>query len=376
MSINDIKNMNNQKRKEKGLKMKKNLLKYVFWISFVSLFFMITLGIHSQVKAVDITYKAEYESPISYKLTITGLVEQPEKYDLYNAMICQETDITEKDFLPAFGKKFSINYNKQANIWEGTSLAQEDVKKAYSGFDKKGQYYVYVAAKVKDSINWVILDGPTKIDTPPLPSLTNRILIAPSYTSTSYSIKVNAVNTMMHNGVQRTIRFYIGEVKNEDLLKNLNENKKGAYEELLEYAKQQKPNLKESSFKDTKSDVLDYNIVANYPIENGKYYFIYSILDNENGTYNDVEDIEIYNGVKSSQGVRLDKFKYLGTETKPQNPNENSVNNVNTTNKNNTMATKPLPNAGSSMLTIVILIVTIICVIMLYVKNKEYKGIK
>ena len=72
MSINDIKNMNNRKRKEKGWKMKKNLLKHVFWISFVSLFFMITLGIHSQVKAVDITYKAEYESPISYKLTITG----------------------------------------------------------------------------------------------------------------------------------------------------------------------------------------------------------------------------------------------------------------------------------------------------------------
>lgn len=365
-----------QKRKEKIGKMKKNLLKHVFCISFVSLFFMITSGVRSQVKAVDITYKAEYESPISYKLTITGLVEQPEKYDLYNAMICQETDVTEKDFLTTFGKKFSINYNKQTNIWEGISLAQEDVKKSYSGFDKKGQYYVYVAAKVKNSINWVILEGPTKIETPPLPSLTNRISITPSYTSTKYSIKVNALNTMMHNGVQRTIRFYVGEVKSENLLKNLSKNKKGAYEELLEYAKQQKPNLNESSFKDTKSSSLDYNIVANYPIENGKYYFIYSILDNENGTYNDVEDIEIYNGVKSSQGVSLDKFKYLAAEAKPQTPNENSVNNVNTTNKDNTMATKPLPNAGSSMVAIVILIITIICVIMLYVKNEEYKGIK
>lgn len=121
---------------------------------------------------------------------------------------------------------------------------------------------------------------------------------------------------------------------------------------------------------------VDITYKAKYESPNGKYYFIYSILDNENGTYNDVEDIEIYNGVKSSQGVSLDKFKYLATEAKPQTPNENSVNNVNTTNKDNTMATNPLPNAGSSMVAIVILIITIICFIMLYVKNEEYKGIK
>ena len=355
-----------------------NKLKKIFWIGFISLVFMIAMGAYHQVSAADITYKAEYASAISYKLTITGLEEEPEKYDLYNAMICQETDVTGDDFYPIYGKHFPIEYNQETNSWEGISSQPIGVNTLYSGFDKKGQYYVYVAAREAGTTrNWVILDGPTEIETPPLPSLGNRISISPfSYTSTDYHIQVNALDTMLYNGVQRTIRFYVGEVTDENLLKKLSENKESAYDELLQYAKEQEPNLQEDSFQDTKTGILDYNIVADYPIENGKYYFIHSILDNENGTYNDVEDIEIYSGVRSSQGVRLAGFEYNGTQENPQDQNENSVNNGNTTNNDNTIATKPLPNAGSSIVAIVILIVTITCVAILYMKNKKYKGIK
>ena len=69
------------------------------------------IGIHNYVSAdnENISYKAEYESAISYKLTITGLEPESEKYDLYRAMICQETDVTGKDFVPAFGQHFPIN---------------------------------------------------------------------------------------------------------------------------------------------------------------------------------------------------------------------------------------------------------------------------
>ena len=264
----------------------------------------------------------------------------------------------------------------KTDTWEGISFTAEDVAKSYSGFDKKGQYYVYVAAREAGSTTWIILDGPTEIDTPELPPLGERISINQTYTSTQYAIQVNALDTMLYNGVQRTIRFYVGEVTDEELLKKLSENKEGAYEELLEYAKEQVPNLQEDSFQDTETGTLDYNIVADYPIENGKYYFLYSILDNENDIYVDVEDIEIYNGVRSSQGVRLTNFEYSETQENPQDQNGNSVNNGNTINKDNTIATKPLPNAGSPIVAIVILIVTITCVVILYMKNKEYKGIK
>lgn len=347
-----------------------NKLKKIFWIGFISLFFMIVMGAYHKVSAADITYKAEYEDSTSYKLTITGLEEENEDY-IYSAMICQEQDVTSGDFLSSTGKSFPINYNANTKTWEGSTLTAHDGgTKLYGAFEKAGQYYVYVAKLKKGSTNYEIIDGPTEIATPPLPSLGNRISINPLYTSTTYDIKVNARNTMLHNGVQRTIRFYVGEVTDEELLKKLSENKEGAYEELLEYAKKQEPNLKEDSFKDAETTRLDYNIVADYPIENGKYYFIHSILDNENGTYNDVEDIAIYNGVRSSQGVALEDFEYNETQENPQDQNGNTANN------DNTIATKPLPNAGSSIVAIVILIVTITCVVVLYMKNKEYKGIK
>ena len=80
--------------------------------------------------------------------------------------------------------------------------------------------------------------------------------------------------------------------------------------------------------------------------------------------------------MRSSQGVVLADFEYNENQENPQDSNENSVNNGNTINKDNTIATKPLPNAGSSIVAIVILIVTITCVVILYMKDKEYKGIK
>ena len=354
-----------------------NKLKKFYLIGLISLFFIIAMGAYHYVSAADITYKAEYESSTSYKLTITGLEEENEEY-IYNAMICQEQDVTESDFLSSTGKSFPISYDANTKTWEGSTLsAFEEGNKLYGAFEKAGQYYVYVAKMKKGSLNYEIIDGPTEIETPPLPSLGHRITINPLYDGTDYDIKVNARSTMFHNNVQRKIRFYVGEVTDENLLKKLSGNKESAYEDLLEYAKKQEPNLKEDSFYDTTTSSLDYNIVADYPIENGKYYFIHSILDNENGTYNDVEDIEIYNGVSSSQGVRLTNFEYSETQGEPQSPNENSVNNGNVTNnRDNTTATRPLPSAGSSLVAMVILAVTIACVIILYVKNKKYKDIK
>ena len=345
------------------------------------------IGIHNYVSAdnENISYKAEYESAISYKLTITGLEPESEKYDLYRAMICQETDVTGKDFVPAFGQHFPINYNEETNFWEGISHTALTVTQGYSGFDKKGQYYVYVAARVSGSAtNWEILDGPTAIETPELPPVGNRISIQPSYNYTRYSIQVNALDTMLYNGVQRTIRFYVGEVTDTELLRKLTENTDGAYEELLQYAKEQVPNLQEDSFQDTETGTLDYNIVANYPIENGKYYFLYSILDNENGTYNDVEDIAIYNGVSSSEGVSLADFEYTASEENetPSNTDNNGIsgntnhNNEINRNNDNTTATIKLPNAGVSTVITIILFVTAVCVIVLFLKNRKYKDIK
>lgn len=98
-SVNDIKNINyvcknkNQKKNRRGNKMK--IHKKIVLTLLCAVFL---IGIHNYVSAdnENISYKAEYDSSTTYKLTITGL-EYEEGYNYY-AMICQETDVTGSDF--------------------------------------------------------------------------------------------------------------------------------------------------------------------------------------------------------------------------------------------------------------------------------------
>ena len=163
-----------------------------------------------------------------------------------------------------------------------------------------------------------------------------------------------------------------------EFLRNLNYSKNGAYDGLLQYAKKQVPTLRQDSFKDTKTGYLDYNIVADYPIENGKYYFIYSILDNENDTYIDVEDVGIYNGVSSEGVSRLDNFEYTGIVEggEEEEIDTNKSDNVPDRNNDETTANRILPKAGKTSMPIALLCVTIIITVILYIKNRKYKDIK
>lgn len=272
-----------------------------------------------------------------------------------------------------FGKSFGIKYNKDNKKWEGNTLEAHNGVQLYDTFERKGQYYAYIARKSKNGINYEIVDGPTKIETPKLPPLGNRIVINPDSAGfTHYDIKVNAHNTMYHNGIQRTINFYVGEVTDKALLEKLNRNKTEAYEELLQYAKQQK-NLKKDSFKDTKVSSLDYSIVKDYPIENGKYYFLYSILDNENDTYVNIEDIGIYNGDVTKDGKKgLKAFKYEPSNINSEKPQEKSSNSKTDT----TIAKGMLPKAGKTAIGILIILIILSTMIVLYIKNKQYKDVK
>ena len=326
----------------------------------------------------NITYTAKYKDAISYDVTISGLGAPEENYRYY-ALICQEKDVTTSDFVTTFSKKFSIEYDETTKEWHGnTSTALEGVH-IYDVFERTGQYYGYIARKESgSSFKYEILDGPTEVATPELPPIGERISYNFLTNSTDYRIAVNALNTMLHKGVQRTMNFYIGEVTDEQLLQNLKDNGRSAYDELLEYAKQNKANLQAGSFQDTKTGIVDYDILKDFEIEPGKYYLMWSVLDDEDGTYVEVEDIEIYNATRLSDGrVTFTDFEY----TPPQQENTNNVANSNqinqnTTNNDPTVANKQIPKAGFSVLGIIAIIIAIGAVVVFYIKNKEYKQVK
>lgn len=59
-----------------------------------------------------------------------------------------------------------------------------------------------------------------------------------------------------------------------------------------------------------------------------------------------------------------------------KNESKNSVNKVNTTNKDNSIAKSKLPKAGNSKIIPILIVITIMAVVILYLKNKKHRGIK
>lgn len=355
----------------------------------ICLFYFISFPIKSLATNQIINCLAEYKDSTTYDITITGL-EPEEDYDYY-IIISLKKEVTGSDFLRALGNSLSITYEAETKKWKTTTMWSLDGVKPHDEFERQGQYYLHVAKKLKSSIQYEIIAGPIPVDTPKLPPLGERIKVnAPSGLNTAYSIQVNALNTMFYNGVQRTIHFYLGEITDTTLLKQLQNHEKDAYENLLQYAKKQKENLKKDSFQDTKTGVLDYNILADYKIEAGKHYFLYVILDDENGTYVPVEDIEAYNGewnyTKGEGGLR--KFSYQEEQNKEDKPNTNNMNQVinnetieekqnNQMNeivtRDNTVANTKIPQTGDRNIKVILLVGIIIVGIIIFIKYKKYK---
>ena len=99
-------------------------------ICLILLLIIVIIGISTYVFAdnENITYKAEYNDAISYKITITGL-EYDSNYT-YRAIICQKDELDDLNFAAVLGKSFSINYNNEIGLWEGTTLEARDGVKA------------------------------------------------------------------------------------------------------------------------------------------------------------------------------------------------------------------------------------------------------
>ncbi len=378
-----------EQNEEKGVKKLKKQKKWSLFICVV-LFCLLSFQGKSFASNQTIKCQAKYKDAITYDITITGL--EPEENREYYAIITLKKEVTENDFFKLLGNSLHMEYDKETKVWKTDTMFSLDGIKPHDEFERQGQYYLHIAKK-QSSTRYEIIAETIPVETPALPPLGKRINIYVSAgVDTNYYIQVNALNTMLYNGVQRTIKFYLGEVTDKALLKTLSEKKEAAYEELLQYAKKQEKNLKPDSFQDTKTGVLDYNILANYPIEAGKHYFLHTILDDENGTYVPVEDIGIYNGewnyTKNEGG--LTKFSYVEhnhEEEEPKNNQQiNEVANTQTENKqqpdknsnilDNTVANGVIPQTGSTSIKTILLIGTVGIGILLYVKYKKYKEVQ
>lgn len=287
------------------------------------------------------------------------------------ANIKVETNLTKKD-----DKQYYIYISKKAdeNVTSKTAgvtaLSANSDGKLCAFISKNycelvGTNYAYIIEKTfSSSEEKVILKG-KKIEDPQLPSLGNRLDIW------LYDVNKTGVTNKISMSKDRTIKYKIGKVDSNDILKSFkNESSDKAFSKLLEYSKNAKI-LKEGSIT---VDGLDYNLIKDVNIENGGYYFVYMDADTQNGKYNKLEDIAIYTESNLKEGNALVHFSFADIKLKEEQSgnSENKEQNQ----EDNTKSNKKIPQTGDKQ-TVAIAMGTIAIIgVACYIGYKKYNGIK
>ena len=131
------------------------------------------------------------------------------------------------------------------------------------------------------------------VNRPQLLAYTNRI-IGQFYDDNSMDIRIKDIYSE-----NSKVKFKVGEVTDTTLLNKLDGTNNSAYAELITYAKNDTNPILNSSVQigtsrtgdslGIYSDAWDSTKVAS-----GKYYYGYFVIDEENGTYYALEDVQLY----------------------------------------------------------------------------------
>lgn len=340
---------------------------------------LISFTLPTVVKATNVTYKAKIYTSISTDVYVNGLDKNLEEGYKYYVHIAQDNTIDTNTLISnvSMAKYATLSYDNTSNQYHlGIS--------SYSGiFEKTGDYYIYLMkGKMGDKSTFEVLNGPTKLDAPENLSLGSRINVYYSSNSTSVYIKQFSYYTKMY-GTDRKMKFHIGKISDKNLLKELSNNNSNANEKLYEYAKQSSNYIYSGEFDTTKTAVMDYNILSGkMTVEPGEYYFGYYELDDENGTYVKLDDIQAY---KATQDGILDNFtSYDGSDeevdensgnTASNTENENVPTKNNNNNNDATAITGKLPKTGKSVTIVASILLVVVVGIFAYFKYSYLKGI-
>lgn len=287
----------------------------------------------------------------------------------YNLESLKYLEITMSDYTKKENSRYYmyISKNKNENITsipenaaiividnEGIGKAIFNGEEASKILEYTGTNYIYIIEKnVNDNTQTVILKA-KEMPTIALPSLGLRLDM----------LLAEPTNTKVYNIVRmndnRKITYKIGKITSNDILRSFKKDSSSvAYSKLLDYAK----NANYMSTGTITTNGLDYNIVNKLNIEKGAYYFVYMVVDNENGKYIDIEDVAIYTESNVKEGNALIHFDFADIEVEEE--EDNTV-----------VPDAKLPQTGVSYIIMIAIGIVVVVGIIAYKKYKKYIDIK
>lgn len=169
----------------------------------------------------------------------------------------------------------------------------------------------------------------------------------------------------------RNIKLKIGKVTDTSILRSIKNGETDCLSKLLTYAKSA-----DSIYTGSVPLGNSATITNNINIVDDEYYYVYMVLDDENGKYYPVEDVSLYQGlVSESAGKNL--FDYLDDNFKWNLSDEDTVTEPDKTpttpKDDSTIAPGKLPQTGVSTFIIISTIVISICItVVIAAKYKKY----
>lgn len=160
----------------------------------------------------------------------------------------------------------------------------------------------------------------------------------------------------------RKINVKIGKVTDKSILRAIKNGETDCLQKLLDYAKNA-----DSIYTDTVPLGRSESVTNKLNLVNDEYYYVYMVLDDENGKYFPVEDVSLYQALTYEKDGKTSKnlFDYLNDNFKWNLGNDDTT-------IDNTTATGKLPQTGASIVIYVAITLVIVAGVIFAIKYKKY----
>lgn len=160
----------------------------------------------------------------------------------------------------------------------------------------------------------------------------------------------------------RKINVKIGKVTDKSILRAIKNGETDCLQKLLDYAKNA-----DSIYTGTVPLGRSESVTNKLNLVNDEYYYVYMVLDDENGKYFPVEDVSLYQALTYEKDGKTSKnlFDYLNDNFKWNLGNDDTT-------IDSTTATGKLPQTGASIVIYVAITLVIVAGVIFAIKYKKY----
>ena len=225
--------------------------------------------------------------------------------------------------------------------------------------EKSGDIYVWIyETQIVNNVrqNKCIIEA-QKIERPALKKIGTRMkcYFLNEETSTHLFEAYNYENA-------RKINVKIGKVTDKSILRAIKNGETDCLQKLLDYAKNA-----DSIYTGTVPLGRSESITNKLNLVNDEYYYVYMVLDDENGKYFPVEDVSLYQALTYEKDGKTSKnlFDYLNDNFKWNLGNDDTT-------IDNTTATGKLPQTGARIVIYVAITLVIVAGVIFAIKYKKY----